>query len=164
MLERESYRLGESVLDTFANDHAVDHRFDIVVLTGFEFRDLLHFVGLAVDPHGATAKDDHGTSGSVPSTAAGHGEDELKDGHGDKAGAYMARGSVSVPSKGTWTARLSIRDAHGDEMIGETQVEVTEGGPNRLYLGFTGSLIFGSMLFGLIQRRRPSRLLSTTKD
>lgn len=118
----------------------------------------------AVEPHGATAKDDHGTSASVPRTAVGHAEDESKDGHGDKAEAYMARGSVSVPSTGTWTARLSIRDAHGDEMVGETRVEVSEGGPNRLYLGFTGSLIFGSMLFGLIQRRRPSRPLSTTKD
>jgi hypothetical protein len=117
-----------------------------------------HAARPAAEAHGAAAKDDHAS----PASAA---HDEPADAaHGDATTEYMARGSVSLPSTGTWTARLAIRDAHGEEMVGETQIQVSEGGPNRLYLGITGSLIFGSMLFGLIQRRRPSRPLSTTKD
>ena len=118
----------------------------------------------SVNLHSAGVKGDHGSATSVASAAAAHDEAQADDGHGDKTEAYVARGSVSVPSTGLWTARLSIRDEHGEEMVGETQVQVSEGGPNRLYLGFTGGLIFGSMLFGLIQRRRPSWPLSTTKD
>jgi hypothetical protein len=71
---------------------------------------------------------------------------------------YLARGSVSIPSTGRWTARIVVRDPHGAESVGETPVTVAQGGPSRLYLGFTGTLIFGSMLFGMIRRRRgPSR-------
>ena len=69
---------------------------------------------------------------------------------------YLARGSVSLPSTGRWTARLVVRDPHGGETIGEVPVQVVQGGPSRLYLGFTGTLIFGSMLFGMIRRRRGS--------
>ncbi|MCC6178474.1 MAG: hypothetical protein IT305_24475, partial [Chloroflexi bacterium] len=95
------------------------------------------------------ATDEHGAQ-----TAQGHNED---------TGLYLARGSVSLPSTGTWVARLVIRDPHGDEVFGETPLAVTEGGPSKVYLGFTGSLIFGSMLFGLIQRRRTDRALITKK-
>ena len=41
-----------------------------------------------------------------------------------------------------------------------------EGGPSKLYLSFTGSLILGSMLFGLVLRRRKSRapIMSEGRD
>jgi hypothetical protein len=112
------------------------------------------------DPHGAPAKDDHGSAAPVPSTAAAH--DESKPGvtdaaHGNETEGYMARGSVSVPATGLWIARLVIRDQHGEEVVGETPLVAVEGGPSKLYLSFTGSLIFGSMLFGLVQRHRKSR-------
>lgn len=70
---------------------------------------------------------------------------------------YLARGSVSLPTTGTWTAHLVIRDSHGDTVAGEVPLAVFEGGPSTLYLGFTGSLIFGSMLFGLVLRRQKGR-------
>ena len=121
------------------------------------------------DPHGSAAKDDHGSLATAPSTTDGH--DEALPGvadvaHGDKTEAYLARGSVSVPTTGDWTARLTIRDPHGEEMVGEAPVLVVEGGPSKLYLSFTGSLIFGSMLFGLVLRRRKSRapIMSEGRD
>ncbi|MCC7368751.1 MAG: hypothetical protein IT306_10035 [Chloroflexi bacterium] len=115
----------------------------------------------AADPHGAGTQDGHATTASSPSPATGHdeaGPAAADADHGHETQEYMARGAVSLPSTGTWTARLVIRDAHGEEMVGEAPVQVEQGGPNRLYLGVSGSLIFGSMLFGMIQRRRePTR-------
>ena len=117
------------------------------------------------DAHGPA--DDHGaTATHSPAPADAHG------GHGSTAPAtheppesvqarsetYLARGTVSLPSAGAWTVRLVVLDPHGVETAGETPVKAIQGGPSRLYLGFTGTLIFGSMLFGMIQRRRqPAR-------
>lgn len=124
-----------------------------------------HGTGWAVDAHGAAdSGHDDGPTAAEHSTPGPHDE-RVVDGHGQATvlETYLARGSASLPVPGTWTARLVIRDPHGEEVVGVTPLTAVEGGPNRLYLGFTGSLIFGSMVFGLIQRRRQPARSRTTR-
>lgn len=116
--------------------------------------------GAAMSRHGTKPTDDHAVSDAHGSD--GHGIDTTQT-PGQTSETYLARGTVSLPSTGSWNARLVIRDPAGEEVVGETPIIVTEGGPSTLYLGFTGSLIFGSMLFGLIQRRRTDRTLVAKK-
>jgi hypothetical protein len=99
---------------------------------------------------------------------AAHGTDQMS-GYGEATAPYMARGRVSVPTTGTWEAQLTIRDGHGDgldgsseAMYGHADLDVVEGGPNPWYLGATGSLMGGALLFGAVQRRRGARRPTST--
>ena len=116
--------------------------------------------GAATSGHGTKPSDDHAIADACGTDEHGVNTTQTP---GQATETYLARGTVSLPSTGTWNARLVIRDPDGEEVVGEMPITVTEGGPSKLYLGFTGSLIFGSMLFGLIQRRRTDSALITKK-
>ena len=102
------------------------------------------------DPRAGASSDDHMVA-DAHDQAALHLADEASLPGGE---SYLARGQVSLPSTGHWIAQLVIRDRRGEIYVGQTALEVVEGGPNRLYLGATGSLIAGALLFGTVQRRR----------
>lgn len=80
----------------------------------------------------------------------GHGDSH---GGGDAHGAaetavYHGRGKAVLPMAGTWTVRVTAGD------VAETTLQATAGGPNKLFVSFTGLLMGGFMAYGAIQRRR----------
>ncbi len=88
--------------------------------------------------------------GSAPAGAAG--AQPVGD---EGAGAgYLARGTASLGTAGLWQARLVVAGPGQERYAAQTIVEVRPGGPNRLYLAGTGSVIGGFLLFGIVQRRR----------
>jgi hypothetical protein len=106
----------------------------------------------AADVHGGASPDDHVVA-DAHDQAALHVANEAGS-PGEES--YLARGQANLPSTGRWIAHLSMRGQRGEIFTGQAPLEVVEGGPNRLYLGATGLLMGGSLLFGLIQRRRQS--------
>lgn len=105
--------------------------------------------------------DAHGASAApAPASTAGaddHASATLSDDHGSaerENGGYVGRGSARLDATGTWKARLLIRDPNGEVMTAEMALDVVDGGPNPIYLGTTGLLIGGSLLYGATQRRR----------
>lgn len=67
---------------------------------------------------------------------------------------FNARGQAAPDATGDWTATLVIGDDHGSQWQAATTLAVVRGGPNRLYVGFVGLLMGGSVTYGAIQRRR----------
>jgi len=73
------------------------------------------------------------------------------------AGApVLLRGKVDVPAAGAWTARVTITGPAGEIYSAETVLESVDGGPHRLYLLATGSLMAVALIFGIVARRRPA--------
>jgi hypothetical protein len=118
-------------------------------------------------PASSPSQLDH--SQMTPAQMAAHGADGMThdatgmgamDGHATGAPArqdvigFTGRGLARLDATGAWTATVRIRDASGQALLASAQVNVVDGGPNPLYLATTGLLIGGSLLFGMIQRRR----------
>jgi hypothetical protein len=120
------------------------------------------------DSHGAggTAGATVATSSQSPAPAMDHGHGAAST-HGaaqgampaaaSAAGGFLGRGTVQVPHAGRWHAQLSIRDPDGALVDAESPLDIVDGGPNPLYLGTTGGLMAGTLLFGAIRRRRERR-------
>lgn len=89
------------------------------------------------DHHGS--QDSHGEAAST----AGHGHDDHDE------SAYQIRGKAVLPESGPWTAVLSI-----DGAAEEFRFNVVPGGPNRLFVGATGSVMGAALVFGVVGRRR----------
>jgi hypothetical protein len=51
MLQRQSHRFGQPILNPRPNDHAIDHRVDVVPLLGLQLRRVLQLIGESIDPH-----------------------------------------------------------------------------------------------------------------
>ncbi len=94
------------------------------------------------DAHGG----DHGTA------ADDHGDEAHGETHGDDAHAtpsFQARGKITLPETGPWRAVIQV----GDQT--ETfPFDVVYGGPNRLFVGASGSTMAGALLYGAITCRR----------
>jgi hypothetical protein len=89
-----------------------------------------------------------------PEAAAGHDDAAHGGGHGAPALAgYAVRGSVRLPGPGPWRAVLTVGDGQGPPVTGEFRAEATAGGAHPLYLGVTGLLAGGSILYGAVRRR-----------
>lgn len=107
-------------------------------------------------------------------TGAAHGDE---GGHGDGAGAKAAdspaahgqaapaadgatvvRGTARLTATGTWQAELSVADHHGPVQTGVAPFRVEPGGPNRAYLAFTGVLMAGTFVYGVVRRRLDSAI------
>jgi hypothetical protein len=67
---------------------------------------------------------------------------------------YLLRGTANLPNAGAWRARVEIIDTTGTVQSAEQDLSAVNGGPNRIYLAATGTLIVGSLLVGVIGRRR----------
>lgn len=104
------------------------------------------------DGHGG---DSHGTPAPAPAKTDDH---ESSDGHGDEdalgEAGYNARGKVRLSETGEWKLIFALTDDHGAVTRSEAHVPVEQGGPNRLFLAVTGSLMGGTMIYGAIERRR----------
>jgi hypothetical protein len=93
-------------------------------------------------------------------SAAGHdmsaaGHDMSAAGHDTAATAtaYAARGKADLNATGSWHLVVEIT-GHDQKEAAEAHVEVVQGGPNGAYLGFTGLLMGGTFIYGVVQRRR----------
>ncbi len=100
--------------------------------------------GVAIDARGLVVP----AAPGAPALVAGQ--------HEDGSRPFQARGVVTLPRAGMWTARLTIVDHHGLRFSGEMPLAAAPGGPNGLYLSAVGSLITGTLLYGTVQRRRRS--------
>lgn len=67
---------------------------------------------------------------------------------------YLLRGTANLTNAGAWRARVEIIDTTGTVQSAEQDLSAVDGGPNRIYLAATGTLIVGSLLVGVIGRRR----------
>lgn len=67
---------------------------------------------------------------------------------------YLMRGAAELPKTGTWRARVEITDTTGTVHSAEQELSAVDGGPNRIYLAATGTLITGALVVGVIGRRR----------
>lgn len=108
------------------------------------------------DDHGgdghSNGAESHGTdshesdSHDSESAAGGHG-------HGDQDefshAAYQVRGKVVLDQTGTWEASLTI-----EGLTERFSFDVIQGGPNRLFLGVSGSVMGGALIYGIVERRR----------
>jgi hypothetical protein len=74
--------------------------------------------------------------------------------HEHATASYNVRGKVAINQSGTWKLVLEGKDEHGAAIKAEAAVNAEYGGPNRVYLGFTGLLMFGSIAYGAVNRRR----------
>jgi hypothetical protein len=103
-------------------------------------------------PHeGAPGASDH----DATAHGAVHGDAPHGPGHGGMALAgYAVRGTARLPSTGAWRALVTVSDGQGPSLSGELPIDAIEDGPNPLYLGLVGLLTGGSVLYGVIQRRR----------
>lgn len=131
--------------------------------------------------HGATAAP-HVAPGLVPlAAAADHTADHVADraddnvrggpGHGDAhtpggaATTFLGRGAITLPGTGVWHAIVRV-GAHDEiPLEAEAAIETVDGSPNPLYLGATGSLIGGSLVYGAVERRRrPARSAASVQS
>lgn len=116
------------------------------------------------DAHGAAqpAKDDHAATPADHQDAAQPAKDDhgaATDAHGAStsgAASLNTRGTALLDQTGEWTAILEI-EGHEGTLSAEAPFVVEEGGPNRLYLTFTGLLMGGTMVYGAIARRTNAR-------
>ena len=124
------------------------------------------------DDHGGKASAGHGAAQTGDSHSAadsgGHGAAVVtlpripgmpkQADHPHETATFLARGTVKIPSTGTWMARLVVLDEHGTIYAGEASLDAERGGPNRLYIGVVGSLMVGALVYGAAHRlRRPTR-------
>lgn len=108
--------------------------------------------GAKVDDHGSAKVDDHGDGGDDHGNAKvgdhGDGGDDHGGGEVD-ANASQLRGKAVLKEIGAWKAVLTI-----DGVSEAFTFDVVQGGPNRLFVGFAGSVMGGAILFGIVERRR----------
>jgi len=98
--------------------------------------------------------EDHSSMADMPGMAGmDHGTAGGDGAHSHDEGSFDARGKAVINTPGTWTIAVDIT-GHGGTQSAQTSVDVVRGGPSRLYLGFTGLLIGGSITYGVAQRRR----------
>jgi hypothetical protein len=112
--------------------------------------------------HGSAAvaaTSDHGTTrtNALPPAPDGHAASTADHGANDTA---LLRAAIDLPMAGSWRAVMRVADQCGE--IHETAVtlDAHDGGPNRVYLAATGSLMVGALAVGLIGRRRAATNLS----
>ncbi len=99
----------------------------------------------------------HASAGHAPAAEDEHASEPAGQ-------AVLLRGAIDVPAAGAWTARLSLSDEAGETYVAEAALNAVDGGPNRLYLIVTGTLMAGAVLFGVVTRRlRPSGAVATTR-
>jgi len=113
--------------------------------------------------HDSSGASGHSAAGSAASGVhqAGTPEQAVE---GAVAPKVRLRGAVDIPATGTWTARLRLADSSGVTYTAEATLAAVDGGPNRLYLVLTGSLIGGAVLLGTIVRRlRPAPAVAATR-
>ena len=67
---------------------------------------------------------------------------------------FLLRGTAELPKTGPWRARVEVTDTTGTVQSAEQELRAIDGGPNRVYLAATGTLIGGALVFGVIARRR----------
>lgn len=97
----------------------------------------------------------------LAAAGGGHGEDTSHagadpSGHGavaDTDRGVVFRGSGRLTAPGTWQVELAMVGHDGNTLKGTAPFEVVYGGPNRAYLGATGLIMGGSLLYGVIRRR-----------
>lgn len=111
------------------------------------------------DSHGKAADAHEKETGSHGSGSSGEANSSGGDAHGDSPpeNGYLARGKVRLNATGTWTAQLEVTDAQGASTAVEFPLQVKQGGPNTLYVSFSGLLMGGTVVYGWIQRRRQGR-------
>lgn len=117
----------------------------------------------ATSDHAASTTGGHGAShGSVAgaspppaaarpsSPAAANGEvDDPDHAHG-----FLGYGVARVDVAGVWLAQFEIRDPQGRALSAATRLDAVDTSPNPVYLGASGLVIGGSLLMGVLQRRR----------
>ena len=79
------------------------------------------------------------------------------------ATSTMLRGTVDLPNAGRWQASVSVVDHAGAIHTDEMTLDAVEGGPNRLYLLATASLIGGALVIG-VAARHPATRKSSAKS
>jgi len=96
--------------------------------------------------------DMHGMTMPMPVPTAGYSQATMDAMPGMGSTAPMVRGTVNVPSEGSWRVHLTVTDQDGHVYADEITLEAAPGGPNQLYLIATGSLIAGALFVGLAAR------------
>lgn len=114
------------------------------------------------DSHAAPAADSHGADHAAPKTDShgtasdGHGAAAESNAHGGEstaAAGYNARGKAQLNQTGHWTAVLVIDGVPEGKLTAKAPFEVEQGGPNRIFLAFSGLLMGGTMIYGAVNRR-----------
>jgi hypothetical protein len=117
------------------------------------------------DGHGhdsAAQADAHGHDSAAETDAHGHGgdgHDEAQSGHHGGSlpvGGYLARGRVKLDQPGTWQLTVTVTGDPAGKQAATIPVTVVDGSPNRVYLGATGLIMTGTVLYGALHRRRRS--------
>lgn len=118
--------------------------------------------GHEADAHsegGTGEADAHGHDGAEETAVHGHGgdgHDEVGAGHHGSplpVGGYLARGRVKLDQPGTWQVTVTVAGDPAGEQVTTIPVTVVDGSPNRVYLGATGLLMTGAVLYGAVNRR-----------
>jgi hypothetical protein len=89
---------------------------------------------------------------SHDSGTSGHDMSAMSHDSGSAEG-FNARGKVSLNATGTWHVVVEVA-GHDQKQSAEAHADVVDNGPNRVYLGFTGFLMGGTFLYGIVERRR----------
>jgi len=84
----------------------------------------------------------------------GHAAAQVVQVPGATSATFLGRGVVTLPTTGVWNAIVRIGKGHESPLEAEAAIDTVDGGPNPLYLGATGSLIGGSLLYGAVERQR----------
>lgn len=111
-----------------------------------------HGSAAPADPHAAAPADSHGAATDAHGTTT--------DAHAAAvatATAYNARGKAVLTETGTWTAVLELESTHDGKLTAKAPFTVKTGGPSRVYLAFTGSLIGGFIIYGAVNRRQNTK-------
>jgi len=107
--------------------------------------------------HGS-ASTDHGAMNMSGSKATDHSATQTPepaaDDHGTASGTYTVRGKASLPTAGPWQVMVAITQAGEAPESAEAMLDAEYGGPHPLYLTGAGALMGGSVLYGVIQKRR----------
>ena len=104
------------------------------------------------DMPSSSAADGHSAGGHSPANTGAPAAPGTEP-HASAAEGTLLRGAVDLPTAGNWTARLSVVGPAGETYTVETALNAVYGGPNRLFLLVTGSLMAGVVLFGTVMRR-----------
>jgi hypothetical protein len=96
----------------------------------------------------------HDHAAAAPEAAPSDSVHSGHDAHSDlPTSGYVARGTARLSQTGTWTLLVEASDGHAGTSD-KAVLDVVQGGPSRLYLAATGSLIGGFLICGAVGRRR----------
>jgi hypothetical protein len=96
----------------------------------------------------------HDHAAAAPEAAHSDSGHSGHDAHSDlPTSGYVARGTARLSQTGTWTLLVEASDGHAGTSD-KVKLDVVQGGPSRLYLAATGSLIGGFLIYGAVGRRR----------